>query len=181
MANIMKCCKCTTIFVEEHRFVDFYLELIPGGIVTPAPVLPPSCKWKFEHDNKNDPPNKIKVYNDQLAYRQLFSGPGSKDGCDCTDASAGKAGDSSNYKNEEFTAGYVTRNFPGSIVITQGNCYGGRATAKYQYQKILKIKYYDIDYENSHLCGNYCKGAPWPQARKLDQIGYWKTLAQNFV
>lgn len=178
MANIMRCCQCKTNFVEEHRYADFYLELIPGGIVSPAPVLPAYCKWRFEHDKPSDPPKKINVYTDQLAYRQLFSGPTSS--CNCTDASGGKAGDSSNYKNEEFTSGYVTRSFPGRIVITQGNCYGGRAVAKYQYEKILKIKYYDIDYENDHLCGNYCPGAPWPQNRKLDQIGYWKTLAKNY-
>lgn len=173
-----KCCKCSTSWIEEVKYVDFYLELVPGGIVSPAPILPVYCKWKFEPDDSSAPPKKISVYKDQLAYRQLKSSPTSA--CNCTNASAGKVGNSSNTKNEEFTAGYVTKNFPGSIVITQGNCYGGRATGKWQYEKILKIKNYDIDYENTHFCGDGCPGEPWPQNRKLDQIAYWKNVAQSY-
>lgn len=172
------CCKCKTEFVEEHRFADLYLELDdPNGIVSPRPVLPSYCKWKFEYDG-GKPQNKITVYSDQQCYRNLFSGPIGN--CDCINASGGKAGDYTATKTEEFDAGLITKRFPGRIVITEGACFGGRSMKLHQYRKILKIKHFDIDYKNDHFCGKDCPGAPWPQGRKIDKVDYWKGIARGY-
>lgn len=183
MANIMKCCKCTTSWTKGE--VDLTFDILRVSFTQPYgtsghPSQYRRCQYsEFKYSSGTGPCDYKNVST--VSQAQIFDMIGPASACACTNCCGGKAGPESFVGSEIISGGtYIYTYFGYWSRLSGSGCPSiiyGRHDVTYLRQ--FELVKFSQPYTNDHLCGNYCPGCGpcLPNNKNVVQqtINNWRT------
>lgn len=162
MANIMRCCKCTTTWTKGE--VDLTFDILRISFSQPYgtyahPNQYRTCSYSdFRYSTGTGPCDYKRV--SAASQAQIFDVSGPSSGCDCTNCCGGKAGPESYVGSEIIGGGTYIYTYQGYWTRKRGS---GCPSIIYGRHDVTYLRQFEIvkfhqPYTNDHLCGNYCPG-----------------------
>jgi len=156
MANIMRCCQCTTNWKTEETDLRYEVFRVSfdGPTNYPSQYRGAVYEWQYSSGTPGD--GRI-VADIGQAKVEIKEAPNSS--CDCINSCGGKPGEYSYIDETSQVAGRYTYTYQGYWKKTSGPASApsivyGRHDIVYQRQ-FYKTRFLQ-SWSNSHLCGNIC-------------------------
>ena len=156
MANIMRCCQCTTNWKTEETDLRFEVFKVsfdgPSGY--PSQYRGASYEWRYSSGTPGDGRIVVDVGQAKTVIKEA---PNSS--CDCINSCGGNPGENSYIDETVEYGGNYTKSYPGYWRKTSGpasapNTVNGVHNIVYARQ-FYKTRFLQ-NWSNSHLCGNIC-------------------------
>jgi hypothetical protein len=178
MANIMRCCECSTTWINEEtdlRYEVFRVDFSsPSGY--PSQYRGAVYEWRYQ----GPPPGDGRVVTEYSQAKVKNTTPPSSS-CDCVNSCGGNQGNYSFLGETVESGGQYTYTYFGywrkiSGPASAPSIVYGRHDCKYARQ-FYKIKF-SQEWSNKHLCGNICPGCDGiKEFDKINQIfNIWQTM-----
>lgn len=168
----MACCNCTTTWTCEETDLVFKVYY---NFESYSPSSP-GASWTWTYTVGTPPDSKI-ISVATGAKSEITSGPNSS--CDCTNNSSGSIVSENPTGEEERIMGSFNPTYQGYWLRSEGGkvlTIRGHANWRAVRSSVRKKK--NVDYTNSHMCGDGCPGATgnwnWDDIEAIEDI--WETL-----